>query len=115
MGLVSKSRLWIIVAVVGLLIIIFVGAGLLSNKFGSRHSERAADLNEKIITANLVAVLGWLPATVASWRRRSGRAVVVVGWVVMMGVFLIPHSMFGSQLDWADAPAAASRPNESSP
>lgn len=66
-------------------------------------------------TKTLVAVLGWLPATVASWRRRSGRALVVVGWVVMMGVFLIPHSMFGSQLDWADTPAAASRPDEPSP
>jgi hypothetical protein len=63
-------------------------------------------------TKTLVAVLGWLPATVAFWRRRSGRALVVVGWVVMMGVFLIPHSMFGSQLDWADTPAASSHPNQ---
>ena len=63
-------------------------------------------------TKTLVAVLGWLPATVAFWRRRPGRALVVVGWVVMMGVFLIPHSMFGSQLDWADTPAASSHPNQ---
>jgi len=58
-------------------------------------------------TKTLVAVLAWLPATVALWRRHAGRALVVFGWLVMMGVFLIPHSMFGSQLDWADAPAPA--------
>lgn len=59
-------------------------------------------------TKTLVAVLGWLPAAVAFSRRKPGRALVVVGWLVMTGVFLIPHSVYGSQLDWTDAPAAAS-------
>jgi hypothetical protein len=61
-----------------------------------------------------VAVLAWLPATILALRRRRTRLAVMVGWVVMMGVFLIPHSMRGSQLDWEKAsgtapPAAESR------
>jgi hypothetical protein len=48
----------------------------------------------------LIAFLAWLPATILAWRRMRTRAAVTVGWVVMMGVFLIPHSARGSQLDW---------------
>jgi hypothetical protein len=48
-----------------------------------------------------LAVLAWLPATVVALRRRRGlRWAVLVGWVVMMSVFLIPHSLRGSQIDW---------------
>ncbi len=63
-------------------------------------------------TKTLVAALAWLPATVAAWRGTSSRLAILLGWVVMMGIFLIPHSMFGSQLDWADTPGTppASRP-----
>ena len=50
----------------------------------------------------LVAFLAWLPATVLAWRRGKTRAAVVLGWVVMMGIFLIPHSARGSQLDWSE-------------
>jgi hypothetical protein len=49
----------------------------------------------------LIAFLAWLPATVLAWRQGRTRMAVVVGWVVMMGVFLIPHSARGSQLDWS--------------
>jgi hypothetical protein len=49
----------------------------------------------------LIAVLAWLPATVAAIAGRRLRALVVVGWIVMMGVFLIPHSLRGSELDWS--------------
>lgn len=50
-----------------------------------------------------IAVLAWLPATVLCLRRsRLARAAVVVGWVVMMGVFLIPHSLRGSEIDWSE-------------
>jgi hypothetical protein len=49
----------------------------------------------------LIAVLAWLPATVAAFAGRRLRALVVVGWIVMMGVFLIPHSLRGSELDWS--------------
>ena len=49
----------------------------------------------------LIAFLAWLPATVLAWRRSSTRLAVTLGWVVMMGIFLIPHSARGSQLDWS--------------
>jgi hypothetical protein len=49
----------------------------------------------------LIAFLAWLPATVLAWRGARTKIAVVLGWVVMMGVFLIPHSARGSQLDWS--------------
>ncbi|MGD9252459.1 MAG: hypothetical protein PVG92_00845 [Holophagae bacterium] len=60
----------------------------------------------------LIAVLAWLPATVAALAGRRLRALVLVGWFVMMGVFLIPHSLRGSELDWSQvegAPEPASK------
>jgi hypothetical protein len=48
----------------------------------------------------LIAFLAWLPATVLAWRGARTKVAVILGWVVMMGVFLIPHSARGSQLDW---------------
>jgi hypothetical protein len=56
----------------------------------------------------LIAVLAWLPATILALRGSRTRVAVIVGWVAMMGVFLIPHSLYGSEIDWASqsAPAA---------
>ena len=48
-----------------------------------------------------IAVLAWLPATLLALLGRHARVAVVVGWLVMMAVFLIPHSLRGSQLDWS--------------
>jgi hypothetical protein len=53
----------------------------------------------------LIAFLAWLPATVLAWRRADTRLAVTLGWVVMMGIFLIPHSARGSQLDWGEVEA----------
>jgi hypothetical protein len=50
----------------------------------------------------LVAFLAWLPATVLAWRHARTRLAVAMGWLVMMGIFLIPHSARGSQLDWSE-------------
>lgn len=50
----------------------------------------------------LLAILTWLPAALAAWRRRQHPLLLATGWAVMMAVFLIPHSMRGSQLDWAE-------------
>ncbi|MFC2144377.1 hypothetical protein ACFLQM_01685 [Acidobacteriota bacterium] len=50
----------------------------------------------------LIAFLAWLPATILAWRRAKTRLAVALGWVVMMGIFLIPHSARGSQLDWSE-------------
>ncbi len=62
----------------------------------------------------LIAFLAWLPAAIVALRGLSTRLVVVVGWIVMMGVFLIPHSMRGSELDWSqidETGVASSAPN----
>jgi hypothetical protein len=53
----------------------------------------------------IVAFFAWLPATITVFRRRPLRRSVLLGYLVMMGVFMIPHSYRGSQLDWSDAPA----------
>ena len=66
-------------------------------------------------TKTLVAVLAWLPAAVASLRRRPARLAVAVGWVVMMSVFLVPHSLYGSQLDWVDVPGSSTVGSSSAP
>jgi hypothetical protein len=50
----------------------------------------------------LIAFLAWLPATIAAARGMRTRVTVVLGWLVMMGIFLIPHSMRGSELDWTE-------------
>ncbi len=50
----------------------------------------------------LLAVLAWLPATLLALAGRPTRIAVVIGWVVMMGVFLIPHSLRGSERDWSE-------------
>ena len=47
-----------------------------------------------------IAFLAWLPATVGALAGRRLRWKVLLGWIVMMGVFLIPHSLRGSQIDW---------------
>jgi hypothetical protein len=59
----------------------------------------------------LIAFFAWLPATVLAWRRANTRLAVTLGWVVMMGIFLIPHSARGSQLDWSEI---EDRPNQRS-
>jgi hypothetical protein len=50
----------------------------------------------------LIAVLAWLPATIVALRDGRTRVAVIAGWAVMMGVFLIPHSLHGSEIDWSD-------------
>jgi hypothetical protein len=50
----------------------------------------------------LIAFLAWLPAAVTAARGVTSRVAVILGWVVMMGIFLIPHSMRGSELDWSE-------------
>jgi hypothetical protein len=65
----------------------------------------------------LIAFLAWLPATILAWRGGRTKIAVVLGWMVMMGVFLIPHSARGSQLDWSTIdriPADATYQNEES-
>lgn len=58
-----------------------------------------ADLTDN---KTLIAVIAWLPATILALGRKKLGAAVVVGWIVMMGVFLIPHSLRGSEMDWSE-------------
>jgi hypothetical protein len=51
----------------------------------------------------LIAALAWL---FALWRMRGGQAArgpVIAAALVTLAVFLIPHSVFGSQIDWSKA------------
>lgn len=50
----------------------------------------------------LIAFLAWLPVTVLALRGKKLRLALVAGWIVMMGVFLIPHSLRGSEMDWSE-------------
>jgi hypothetical protein len=50
----------------------------------------------------LIAFLAWLPATIAASRGMRTRVAVIFGWIVMVGIFLIPHSWRGSELDWTE-------------
>ncbi len=54
-----------------------------------------------------IAFLAWLPATLATLRGKPLRWKVILGWIVMMGVFLIPHSLRGSQIDWSEGAGAS--------
>ncbi len=60
----------------------------------------------------LIAFLAWLPATILAWRRAETRLAVTLGWVVMMGIFLIPHSARGSQLDWSEVEESPTQRSE---
>ena len=57
----------------------------------------------------LIAFLAWLPALCIAFRRRPRTSWIVAGWLVMMAVFLVPHSMHGSQIDWSKRDDAAVR------
>jgi hypothetical protein len=59
-----------------------------------------------------IAFLAWLPAAIVAWRRRRLRFAVIAGWVVMMTIFMIPHSMRGSELSWEDRPPVATPTSE---
>jgi hypothetical protein len=50
----------------------------------------------------LIAFVGWLVATVAVFKSRSPRAFVLGASILMLGIFLIPHSVFGSELDYSE-------------
>jgi len=50
----------------------------------------------------LIAFLAWLPVTVLALRGKKMRLALVAGWIAMMGAFLIPHSLRGSEMDWSE-------------
>lgn len=50
----------------------------------------------------IIAFLFWLIAWVVLYRRRKNRVWPVVAMVVMLAIYLIPHSMMGSELDFRE-------------
>jgi hypothetical protein len=57
----------------------------------------------------LIMWVGWAVAGVSVARRwRAARWLVVLASVVMIAVYLVPHSVRGSQLDYTSIPAATS-------
>jgi hypothetical protein len=55
-------------------------------------------------TKTLAAMLFWVAALVKGRRGRSNRAWVLAASILTLVVFLIPHSLLGSELKYTDAP-----------
>lgn len=98
----------LVLTAMGLLVVggLFLGPLVQKFAFGAYWTgwPNGSDLTDN---KTLIAFLAWLPATIASARGLRLRVAVALGWVVMMGVFLIPHSMRGSELDWSEAGGSA--------
>ena len=99
---ISKPRALVLTAM-GLLVVggLFLGPVVQKFAFGAYWTgwPNGADLTDN---KTLIAVIAWLPATILALRRKELRVAVVIGWIVMMGVFLIPHSLRGSEMDWSE-------------
>lgn len=52
-----------------------------------------------------VAVLFWLIALFKTWKDPSHRTMVLVASVILFLVYMIPHSLLGSEIDWTDEEA----------
>ncbi|MBN2011177.1 hypothetical protein JW960_17660 [candidate division KSB1 bacterium] len=48
----------------------------------------------------LIALIGWIVALIAGRGGKPARGWVIAASVILMAVYLIPHSMFGSELDY---------------
>jgi hypothetical protein len=97
----------LVLTAMGLLVIggLFLGPVVQKFAFGEYWTgwPLGTDLTDN---KTLIAFLAWLPATIAAIRGMRLRTVVALGWLVMMGVFLIPHSVRGSELDWSNVEGA---------
>ncbi len=59
----------------------------------------------------LIATVAWIAAMIAVLRRGRGARWWVLGaTIVTLGIFSIPHSVLGSELDYSSLPEAASTP-----
>jgi hypothetical protein len=98
----------LVLTAMGLLVVggLFLGPLVQKFAFGAYWTgwPNGTDLTDN---KTLIAFLAWLPATIAAVRGFRLQAVVALGWIVMMGIFLIPHSMRGSELDWSETGASS--------
>lgn len=52
----------------------------------------------------LIAMLGWIWAWITNRKGRSARGWIVFAAVLMLAVYLIPHSVLGSEIDYTQMP-----------
>jgi hypothetical protein len=55
----------------------------------------------------LIALAGWIVALVKNRGDRDGRVWILVAAVLMLVIYLIPHSLFGSELDYTKMPQSS--------
>ncbi len=48
----------------------------------------------------LIALIGWILAAVALYKFKKPKLYIIGAAVLLLAVFMIPHSMFGSELDY---------------
>lgn len=51
-----------------------------------------------------IAMLAWIAAVIAGRRGKKARIWVLCAAVILLAIYLIPHSMFGSELDYSALP-----------
>jgi hypothetical protein len=56
----------------------------------------------------LIAFIGWIVAVIAGRKGKPARAWVLAAAILLLVVFLIPHSLFGSELDYSKVSASQS-------
>lgn len=108
----EKSLLRISLVVIGLLSIggLFLGPLVQKAAFGAYWTgwPFGTDLTDN---KTAVAVLAWVVAAFLARGGRDARVAVGIAAVVTLAVFMVPHSAWGSQVDWSKVkegtPAAA--------
>lgn len=60
----------------------------------------------------LIAMIGWIVAVIAGRRGKPARWWVLGASILLMAVYLIPHSLLGSELDYSQVDASSSMPKE---
>jgi len=53
----------------------------------------------------LIAFIGWIIAIIAGQKGRPARGWVLAASIILLVVFLIPHSLLGSELDYSNTPS----------
>jgi hypothetical protein len=56
----------------------------------------------------LIAFIGWIVAVIAGRKGKSARGWVLAAAILLLIVFLIPHSLLGSELDYSNVTASQS-------
>lgn len=52
-----------------------------------------------------IGMIAWIAALIAVFKSKSPRGWVIAAAIILLAVYLIPHSMFGSELDYSKLPA----------